>query len=400
MRLTVSSISLTIALSALFLSGCATFGSGCAPIASIETERVPGEDGRFTIGTGAKRLMYGYPIPYSTSHFVVAVDGRYASNNPRFPSDVEYLTGTLLATGTEASAHLEITFKFNGVEITQRLIPVDAQFQDVAVGAWGQYYRIEYEVNNTSSTTKAVGISLLLDTMIDDNDSSPMDADGTRIAQQTSFTTSSIPSEILVYRVPGDMNELVASMVTDKGKAVKPDFIYVGKWPYLHSVVWNINLTGGGYTDSGILAKWSESPVPPGEKRYVATHYGLPRGGQLSLLTHAKGFRRDTATIYFDLGKADVTADSRVKIDSVVSGRTISGAFIEVFTDAVGNEQANLLLSKRRADNVIQYLRNKNVPSEIIIPKAYGESFADQSAQARKTGNQQDRRATIVIYSR
>jgi len=399
MRLIVSSVHLIILLFTLFLSGCATLGSGCAAIAPASA-RIPGEDGRFTIGTGSRRLMYGYPIPYSTSHFVVAVDGRYASNNPRFPNSVEYLTGTLQARGTEASAHTEITFTFNGVEITQRLIPVDARFQDVAVGQWGQYYRIEYEITNPSDATKTVGLSLLLDTMIDDNDASPMDADGQRVTRQTSFTAPSIPAEVLVYRNPSNTNDLVASLVTDKGKAVKPDYLYVGRWPYLHSVVWDVNLADGTYTDSGILAKWNEQPIAPRGRRYVATHYGLPHGGQLTLLTHAEGFRRDTTNVYFDLGKADVGAEARRMLDSLISGRTITGAFIEVYTDAVGNEEANIQLSKRRADNVIQYLQSRNIPREIIIPKAYGEAFADQSAEARKGGKQQDRRATVVVFSR
>lgn len=400
-RFIVPSVPLIIILFSLFLSGCATVGSGCAAVVDPgTTARIPGEDGRFTIGTGTKRLMYGYPIPYSTSHFVVAVDGRYASNNPRFPSSVEYLTGTLNARGTQASAHTEITFVFNGVEITQRLIPVDAQFQDVAIGQWGQYYRIEYEINNPTDATKTVGLSLLLDTMIDDNDASQMDANGQRISRQESFHTPSIPSEVLVYRVPGNMNDLVASLVTDKGKAVKPDYLYIGRWPYLHSVVWDVNLADGTYTDSGILAKWNEQQIPARGRRYVATHYGLPRAGQLTLLTHAEGFQRDTTNIYFDLGKADVTAAARQSIDSLVSGRNITGAFVEVYTDAVGKEDANILLSKRRAESVIQYLRSRNIPQEIIIPKSYGEAFADQSETARKAGRQADRRATIVVFSR
>lgn len=398
----VSSVPVIIILFTLFLSGCASFGSGCAAVMDPAgtTARIPGEDGRFTIGTGSKRLMYGYPIPYSTSHFVVAVDGRYASNNPRFPSSVEYLTGTLQARGTQASAHTEITFAFNGVEITQRLIPVDAQFKDVAVGQWGQYYRIEYEINNPTDATKTVGISLLIDTMIDDNDASQMDANGQRISRQESFNAPAIPSEVIVYRVPGNLDELAASLVTDKGKAVKPDYLYVGRWPYLHSVIWDVSLADGSYTDSGILAKWNEQQIAARGRRYVATHYGLPRPGQLTLLTHAEGFQRDTTNVYFDLGKADITTAARQSIDSLVSGRTITGAFVEVYTDAVGKEDANIQLSKRRADNVMQYLRSKNIPQEVIIPKSYGESFADQSEEARKAGRQGDRRATIVVFSR
>lgn len=385
-----------LAASAAALSGCTSVQGAL----SGYTSRIPGEDGRFTIGTGTKRLMYGYPIPYSTSHFVIAVDGHYASNNPRFPNNVEYLTGTLLSKGTEASAHTEISYTFQGLDITQRLVPVDRDFKDVPVGSWGQYYRIEYEITNPSDATKTVGLSLLIDTMIDDNDASQMDADGSRVAQQASFQPPRIPGEVIVYRVPGNNAELTASVVTDKGKAVKPDFMYVGRWPYLHSVVWDVNLAEGGYTDSGILLKWDLVSIPARGRRYVATHYGLPQGGQLSLLTAAEGFRRDTANVFFDLGKADLTPDGKRAIDAVVADRSISGVFIEVYTDAVGNEAANLALSKKRAENVTTYLKSKNVPATIIIPKSYGESFADQSNEAQKLGKQQDRRATVVVFSR
>lgn len=393
----VAMISAILAASAI-LNGCATVSS--ITTGDGYTTRVAGEDGRFTIGTGSKRLMYGYPIPYSTSHFVVAVDGRYASNNPRFPSSVEYLTGELRAKGTEASAHTEITFNFNGIEVTQRLVPVDQSFKDVAVGGWGQYYRIEYEIENMSDATKTVGLSLLIDTMIDDNDASQMDADGTRVAQQTSFRGSGMPHEIFVYRVPGNRTELTAVVVTGNGKAVTPDFMYVGRWPYLHSVVWDVDLASGGYTDSGILVKWDPRPVPVRGSHYVATHYGLPDGGRLSLLSHGEGFRKDTANVYFELGKADLTNEGKQAIDAVIAEKRIVGAFVEVFTDAVGNEAANLQLSKRRAESVSQYLRSRNVPQEVIIPKSYGESFADQSTEARKQGKQQDRRATVVVFTK
>ncbi len=395
-------LTLCIAIAAV---AAALSAPGCRSLTTSTGEgytgREAGQDGRFTIGAGSKRLMYGYPIPYSTSHFVVAVDGRYASNNPRFSASVEYLTGTLLHAGDSASAHTEITFTFNGVDITQRLVPVDGTFKDVKVGAWGQYYRIEYEINNRSTEARQVGLTLLIDTMIDDNDASQMDADGTRVANQTSFTGASVPNRVLVYRVPGNTTELTAELATATGKAVKPDYLYVGRWPYLHAVVWEIDLTAGGYTDSGLLLKWNQTSVPAGASRYLATHYGLPRsGGQLTMLSGSSGFQRDSTTIYFDLGKADLTPSSRGQIDTLLSNASVAGAFVEVYTDARGNEATNLALSKKRAQTVIQYLRGKNVPEAAIIPKAYGESQAEQTEEARAQGRQQDRKATIVIFRR
>lgn len=385
----------------------ATILSGCAALRIPEesedgaTVEVPGADGRFTIGTGNRRLMYGYPVPYSTSHFVLSVDGRLASNNPRFPSSVTQLRGDLVVEGTTGSIHTNITFPYDGLEVTQRLIPVDGTFKDVPLGKFGQYYRIEYEIVNKSGRARKVGLMLLIDTMIDDNDAAQMDADGSRVAKQTALEGRNVPGELLVYRVAGNINELTASLVTNRGRAVTPDALYIGKWPYFHSVTWSVAADGATYTDSGILVKWDEKDVPSDATRYVATHYGLPRAGEISALMNSPiGFDRDSANVYFALGKADLTAEGKQAIDDLLQRRNPSGVFIEVYADAKGNEQTNLALSKRRSDNVIAYLRTKDVPAEVIIPKAYGESYALQTEEARTSGRQEDRRATIVILMR
>ncbi|MBS1913391.1 MAG: OmpA family protein [Bacteroidetes bacterium] len=390
---------LALALIVTSVAGCATLNSGDEDSGTYP-QRNSGEDGRFTIGTGNKRLMYGYPVPYSTSHFVANVDGKFASNSPRFPHDVEYLTGTLYTKGAEASAQTKISFDFNDVHITQRLIPVDKDFKDVPVGGWGQYYRIEYELTNTADATRSVGLALLIDTMIDDNDACQMDADGRRVADQTAFEHGNIPGEVLVYRVPGSTSDLAAVLVTQKGKAVKPDALYAGRWPYLHSVTWDVSLASGSYTDSGLLLKWDLKPLAPGEKRVVATHYGLPRPGKLSMLTNAEGFQTHQTNVYFDLGKADLNDAGKQAIDALLATASPAGVFVEVYTDARGNEALNNALSKRRAETVTAYLKSRSVPAAIIIPKSYGEAYADQSEEARKLGKQEDRRASIVIYSR
>lgn len=373
--------------------------------APVETDvHVSGADGRFTIGAGARRLMYGYPVPHSTSHFVLSVDGRQASNNPWFPSSVERLTGELDYTPDSlGSPRSSIRFReFEGIEVTQRLIPVNRSFTDVPRGVGGQYYRIEYDIANNSGRQRNVGLMLLIDTMIDDNDAAQMDADGTRVSTQTSFTGRNIPSELIVWRAPGNRNDLAGSLVTDKGRAVRPDALYVGKWPYFHKTVWSVAVDGATYTDSGILAKWDEAPVAAGGNRYLATHYGLPFGqGTVSALMNSPiAFRRDSANVYFDLGKDILTSEAKTVIDRLLQNTIPAGVFIEVFADAKGDEQANLALSRRRAESVMTYLQSRNISRSIIIPKAFGESLSDQSADARTTGKAEDRRASIVIFTR
>ncbi|MBC8145539.1 MAG: OmpA family protein, partial [bacterium] len=377
---------------AVLLGIVAIVATGCA---SFDLGRTAREDGRFTIGASGHRLMYGYPIPYSTSHFVVSVDGKYASNSPHFPTDIEYLSGSLTTKGEPGSPTKEITFRFGEVDIKQRLVPVDKNLNELAPGGFGRYYRIEYEIENYGQTTHTVGLSLLIDTMIDDNDASQMDADGTRIARQTQFDGRRVPDEVLVYRVAGNLNETTGSLITAKSRGVRPDVMAVGRWPYFHSVVWDFAAQDAEYTDSAILLRWNEQPIAPRAMRYIATYYGLRNEGQISVLTNAENFKRDSASVYFDLGKSNLTDGSRASIDNLVSGRTVAGAFVEVHADAVGDVAKNLALSKKRADAVRDYLRTKSIPAEIIIPKSYGESFADQSATAREKGRQEDRRATI-----
>lgn len=367
-------------------------------------ERITGADGRFTIGTGTRRLMYGYPVPHSTSHFVLSVDGRQASNNPWFPATVTRMAGELEyihdSTGSPRST---ITFRdFQGVRVTQRLVPVNRSFVEVPRGTGGQYYRIEYDIVNTSDQTRRVGLMLLIDTMIDDNDAAIMDADGSRVSTQSAFSGRQIPSELIVWRAPGNKSDLAASLVTDKGRAVRPDALYVGKWPYFHKTVWGVAVDGTKYTDSGILLKWDEQVVPPAGSRYVATHYGLPfgNGTVTALMNSSVGFTRDSAAVYFDLGKDVLTSEARQTLDNLVTGSTPAGIFIEVFADARGDEQANLALSLRRAESVMTYLQSRNVSRAIMIPKAFGESLSDQSTEAQVEGRQHDRRASVVVLRR
>lgn len=348
--------------------------------------------------------MYGYPVPHSTSHFVLSVDGRQASNNPWFPASVTRLSGELdYSPDSLGSPRSSIRFReFDGVEVTQRLIPVNRSFTDVPRGVGGQYYRIEYDIVNNSGRGRNIGLMLLIDTMIDDNDAAQMDADGTRVSTQTSFTGRSIPSELIVWRAPGNRNDLAGSLVTDKGRAVRPDALYVGKWPYFHKIAWSVAVDGATYTDSGILVKWDEAPVAAGGNRYLATHYGLPFGqGTVSALMNSPiAFRRDSVNVYFDLGKDVLTNEAKGAIDQILHNASPAGVFIEVFADAKGDEQANLALSRRRAESVMTYLQSRSVSRSIMIPKAFGESLSDQSVDARTAGKAEDRKASIVIFTR
>ncbi|MBL0264383.1 MAG: hypothetical protein IPQ05_10980 [Leptospiraceae bacterium] len=98
-------------------------------------------DGRFTIGIGNKRLMYGYPSPRSTSFFVFKVGQKLASNNASF-CEATYISGT-----EEIDYYSGISivkFSFLDFEIEQYLIPTDDKLEHVTTEISPKYYRVEY----------------------------------------------------------------------------------------------------------------------------------------------------------------------------------------------------------------------------------------------------------------
>lgn len=380
----------------VMMQSCATGGNrqyGCGASA---------EDGRFTIGTGSKRLMYGYPAPHSTSHFVLSVNGKFASNNPCIGrGSVTYLYGTQRKWGEGGSLFSEIEFDFDGVRVVQKLIPVDKSFNDVQPGQFGQYYRIEYTLENISDSTKSAGLTLLIDTMIDTNDGAAMEADNVKVSTETKFS-GNIPGEVLVYKAAGNKNELVASCVTAKGKAVKPDELYIGRWRYFYPIVWDVAASGEQYGDSGILLKWNEQSIASRQKRFVATHYGLPSfaQGEIQMKSYDPFVKRAMSQVYFEFGDDKLSEEAKNNLNTLVAGRTLDGIFVEVYTDAVGKDADNLKLSQRRGESIVRYLESLRFSRDQMIVKSHGAQFADKTFASTKGGKAEDRRADITIYIR
>ncbi len=398
------STSLSLASSLLILGLIASLFSSCAT-----TQRpqygcgAAGEDGRFTIGTGTKRLMYGYPSPHSTSHFVISVNGKFASNNPCLRTEagpLTYLYGNQRKWGEGGSMFSSIEFDFEGVTITQTLTPVDKNFREVEPGQFGQYYRIEYTMENNTAQNVQAGLTLLIDTMIDTNDGAAMEADGTKVTSETKFSGEKVPSEVLVYKTPGIKSDLVASAVTDKGKVVKPDELCIGRWRYLYPTIWDINASGEQYGDSGIMFKWNERQIEAHQKNYIATNYGLPTftSGELQMKSFDPFVKRQTAQVFFEFGDDKLSDEAKQSLNDLVAGKTVEGIFVEVHTDAVGKDASNLKLAQRRGETIMKYLEAMRLSRDIMILKAFGAQFADKTFAQVKGGKHDDRRADISIY--
>lgn len=82
--------------------------------------------------------------------------------------------------------------------------------------------------------------------------------------------------------------------------------------------------------------------------------------------------------VQFDFGKADLTAQGRATMDNLAlalnSPELLPNVFVvEGHTDTVGSDEANLKLSKRRAETVTQALVERGVAAVRLTPAGFGE---------------------------
>jgi len=339
----------------------------------------------------------------STSHIILKVDDAYASNYPGFAegkTDTVFFSGTQKYIGKKGSVKTEITLMLDSVYITQILTPVDKNLNIVSVNNYGQYYYISYKIENLSSKNKNVGFMTLIDLMIDDNDAAQTFFGNKEILIEQSYQKNDIPNEFYTVYVNGNKNSFSSSTILNKGKATKPDFLYVGQWSPFHSFIWNVDTDKEKFTDSGYLLKWDSKNLDAGSSFLYSFYYGVKSNGKIKALHHKKDIKDTKKIVYFPKkGSSSLTTDSKHTIDSLFNiSNEFYGVLVEGYGDATGTDEQNLIVSKKRANTITKYIARKGIDKSKFIVKPYGESGADQSDDAKKNGKLKDRKAVITIY--
>jgi outer membrane protein OmpA-like peptidoglycan-associated protein len=121
-------------------------------------------------------------------------------------------------------------------------------------------------------------------------------------------------------------------------------------------------------------------------------------------------FRMDTVdgkpvirfVIYFEFNDYGLTGKAFGSIDKVIGHlrhNTELSVEIKGYTDSVGTDQYNNLLSRKRAKMVMDYMNSRGVPSELMKAKAYGK---DNPVADNGDPNQAwlNRRAEIIVHEK
>lgn len=103
--------------------------------------------------------------------------------------------------------------------------------------------------------------------------------------------------------------------------------------------------------------------------------------------------------ILFASGSADLSTSSEKNLDQlgkVLNSYPDTNIEIQGHSDNVGEDSLNQALSESRANAVAAYLRNKNVPSERITTRGFGDAAPKYSNDSEK-GRSENRRVEFLI---
>lgn len=106
--------------------------------------------------------------------------------------------------------------------------------------------------------------------------------------------------------------------------------------------------------------------------------------------------------VEFDFRKADLNPESFPALDQLANYLERNhGIQIEIrgFTDNVGNEDANLKLSVKRAQSVANYLEKKGISAERMLIKGYGDTRPLTNNDSEE-GRQKNRRIEIKFMDK
>ncbi|MFL6212554.1 MAG: OmpA family protein [Blastocatellia bacterium] len=109
---------------------------------------------------------------------------------------------------------------------------------------------------------------------------------------------------------------------------------------------------------------------------------------------------KNTATVNFKVGSAVLTAEGKALLDEVATrAKSEKGYVIEVrgFASSDGSESLNDRLSERRAEAVMRYLAQHEIPlRRIVLPFGYGEAMPVADNTTRE-GRKQNRRVEVKL---
>jgi len=244
--------------------------------------------GRFAIETtgGApmepsddnKPLVYGRPKPW-TSYTTIKINNvNYVfggTTKRRAGDDANY--GEVTEGPVIKNNQIYTSSLINGIKVEQILSIVKSSTTGLFDTA-----QIKYRLINNSNEEKEVGLRVMLDTMLGQNDGAPFRLADKAVTTDNLYLEEELPSFWQAF--DSITNPTVTSQGTFKGPGVTaPDKVYFADWGSLADGDWNFDFNPGQEfvrkgeyeIDSAIAMMWEPRLLEPNEEVTYVTNYGL-----------------------------------------------------------------------------------------------------------------------------
>ncbi|MFN4947959.1 MAG: OmpA family protein, partial [Chryseotalea sp.] len=152
---------------------------------------------------------------------------------------------------------------------------------------------------------------------------------------------------------------------------------------------YRLSVEADGYVFQNINVKLAGASIDPKTVNRTVTMKKL-LVGTVSILRN----------IYFDFGKASFKTEAYPELNKLLSmmqGNSSLQVEIGGHTDSYGSNSMNLLLSKRRAEAVKDYLVKKGIDARRITAKGYGETKPLASNDDEDEGRELNRRVEFKV---
>ena len=225
-----------------------------------------------------KPLVYGRPNPW-TSYTTIRIDGKNyifgGETERRAGKDANY--GDLIKEPVVEDNTIKSSYRINDILVEQNLTIVKSSTTGLYDTA-----QIKYKLTNNSEKDKNIGLRVMLDTMLGENDGAPLRMGEEAITTDKLFSKNELSN---FYQAFDSISEpKVTSQGTLKGPSVTvPDNVYFSDWGSLADGSWDFDfnpgeefIRKGGYeVDSAVAMYWEDNKLAPGESKTFITNYGL-----------------------------------------------------------------------------------------------------------------------------
>lgn len=225
-----------------------------------------------------KPLIYGRPNPWTSYTSLWIDDQKYVfggSTERRAGDGARY--GEVIQEPTVEDNKIITKTQFDNIVVEQILSIVKSSTTGLADSA-----QIQYRVTNEGEEENKVGLRIMLDTMLGENDGAPF-----RLGEDT------ISTDKLYYDKELDdfwqaFDSVSNPQVTSQGSFIGPDVstpdrVYFSDWGSLADGVWDFDFNPGQdfmrkgeyEIDSAMAMYWVPEKIEPGETKTYITKYGL-----------------------------------------------------------------------------------------------------------------------------